>query len=54
MFTTNNDNFFPVDVWLSPRKVVGFVVMRSTEWGMLSVHGLWKALHEEGCMGLVP
>jgi hypothetical protein len=33
-----------------------FVVMRSTEWGCFRSCSwcLWKALDEEGCMGLVP
>jgi hypothetical protein len=45
--------------WKSPHlcmKVVCFVVIRSTELGCfrLCFWCLWKALHEKGCMGLVP
>jgi hypothetical protein len=38
------------------RKVVCFVIMRSTELGCLKLCSwfLWKSLDEEGCMGLVP
>jgi hypothetical protein len=43
----------PVYLW---RKVVCFVVMRSTELGCFRSCSwcLWKALDKEGCMGLVP